>query len=306
MISKIIRRPRIKVSLVSRNYYSTKSPIIEQCPKPEYDTGCTYCEIPKFPKDKPIDFEKNLNGTQVLPWKHLLILSHGCENFEEMPSKIEMIPLSLANELNYNRKMVSPYHPIMISNVTIDDNKEINDLQKNEQLVYLYPDKKIIKFNLKDTKKFIKKYLVPSDEEMKKFKPVYNPFTKLKPTLLSKMKPQDININDAEDTITESKINNDLILICGHMKRDLRCGLLAPILKNEFKKVLQMEKIDCKLGLISHIGGHAYAGNVIYFPRDVERETIWYGRVFPELVQGIVKETIIKGNIIKQLYRGEL
>lgn len=282
---------------ISKRSYSQ---IVERCPAPGYDTGCTFCEIPRFPSDKPIDFAKNLNGTKVLPWKHALIFSHGFEDFNKMPSKIELVPGSLSGEINLlKKKLVSAYHPIMVSNA-LSKYSEIRDLQPNEQLVYLYPDNKKIRFDLKDTKEFIKKYLRPSTEEMSHQEPVYNPFAQPEPQLdLEQQQPANFN---------ETEIDKDLILICGHLARDVRCGLMAPLLKEEFEKVLDKEELTSKIdiGLVSHIGGHAYAGNVIYFPKDKSRKAIWYGRVFPQLVQGIVKETIINGKIIKELYRGDL
>lgn len=67
---------------------------------------------------------------------------------------------------------------------------------------------------------------------------------------------------------------------------------------------------------ISHIGGHAFAGNVvIYIPKQwklrdrnvyspLAGKGIWYGRVEPRHVWGIVEETIQKGRIIEELLRG--
>ena len=84
-----------------------------------------------------------------------------------------------------------------------------------------------------------------------------------------------------------------IILICGHMSRDTRCGILGPILQIEFRKFIAQDIQRCRdragnvvtsiyevgnhpmkhslkhaiVGLISHIGGHAFAGNmVIYLP----------------------------------------
>lgn len=76
--------------------------------------------------------------------------------------------------------------------------------------------------------------------------------------------------------------------------------------------------------MISHIGGHAFAGNVIvYVPPGYCLEDsvgggdcgrisplagmgIWYGRVEPKHVQGIVEETVRKGQILGELWRGGL
>lgn len=137
-----------------------------------------------------------------------------------------------------------------------------------------------------------------------------------------------------------------LVLICGHGGRDARCGLLGPVLKGEFKRMLKFkgvnvaegpvqmeessidqeelghetgdgngEEVQARVGLISHIGGHKFAGNIIiYIPptakiadgksHPLAGSGIWYGRVTPEMVEGIIDETIFKGKIIEDLFRG--
>ncbi|MBE7181324.1 MAG: sucrase ferredoxin, partial [Terriglobus roseus] len=69
------------------------------------------------------------------------------------------------------------------------------------------------------------------------------------------------------------------------------------------------DKPAARVGLISHIGGHKFAGNVIaYVPPSAASVLagcgVWYGRVRPELVEGIVKETVLGGRIIEDLCRG--
>lgn len=140
-----------------------------------------------------------------------------------------------------------------------------------------------------------------------------------------------------------SALQNPLILICGHNSRDSRCGVMGPLLHSEFVRHLselgvkvckdtvypEDERADGKqpaaqVGLISHIGGHKWAGNVIvYLPSmwttggkamlsEGQREKasplagygVWYGRVEPKHVEGIIKETIWGGRVIKELFRG--
>lgn len=55
------------------------------------------------------------------------------------------------------------------------------------------------------------------------------------------------------------------ILICSHMHRDKRCGVTAPLLKDEFDKILKDKGLDvesCADGIAvymtSHIGGKYY------------------------------------------------
>jgi hypothetical protein len=77
-------------------------------------------------------------------------------------------------------------------------------------------------------------------------------------------------------------------------------------------KRLRVSKQRARVGQISHVGGHKFAGNVIiYIPHDevwkchpLAGKGIWYGRVEPWHVEGIIEETIKKGNVIKELFRG--
>jgi len=143
------------------------------------------------------------------------------------------------------------------------------------------------------------------------------------------------NPNKGEYTVRE--LTNPTILICGHASRDSRCGVMGPVLRDEFVRQLKIAGLAAKtsdvaaedqgissvnVGLTSHIGGHKWAGNVIiYFPwnwqlrdwsdtRESSAETslagrgIWYGRVEPKHVQGIVEETLLRGKVIEDLFRG--
>jgi (2Fe-2S) ferredoxin len=142
-------------------------------------------------------------------------------------------------------------------------------------------------------------------------------------------------------------VKDVLVLICGHGGRDARCGVIGPVLKQDFERVLEMQDIGvwngpvvvrgpaeeegrkllgqeekavqagetARVGLISHIGGHKFAGNVIlYVPPGMKladgKESplagcgIWYGRVEPKHVEGIVKETVLGGKVVEDLFRG--
>lgn len=128
-----------------------------------------------------------------------------------------------------------------------------------------------------------------------------------------------------------SDITDVHILICGHNSRDTRCGILGPILQREFEDKLRSSKYKLKepsqdsvhhtrgseatvteseVSQISHIGGHKYAGNVIVYVPPVLKghplagKGVWYGRVEPKHVEGIVKKTIEEGVVIKELFRG--
>lgn len=169
------------------------------------------------------------------------------------------------------------------------------------------------------------------------------------------------------------------MFICGHGGRDKRCGIIGPLLREQFAREFFRRCLDGDVELISHIGGHKFAGNVIiYMPPKVQRPMstwalrrqqreaaeaeeegeegidldeeedvtrlsaqvepaqestqdtqqqpgkrkfksfpttgqlkakldgagIWYGRVGPTQVEGIMGETVANRKIVGELFRG--
>ncbi|KAI5867272.1 Sucrase/ferredoxin-like-domain-containing protein [Durotheca rogersii] len=79
--------------------------------------------------------------------------------------------------------------------------------------------------------------------------------------------------------------------------------------------VAAAEQTTARVGQISHIGGHKYAGNVIIYlpprlrgsdggPHPLAGHGIWYGRIDPKHVEGVIAETIVNGNVIAEHFRG--
>ncbi|EGW33848.1 uncharacterized protein SPAPADRAFT_147985 [Spathaspora passalidarum NRRL Y-27907] len=274
------------LSLIRKRLYSTSWKLVPRCPSPEYDTGCTHCQPTSFPNGLTVNFERELNNTKVVPFKHVLILSHGYTSFDNMPSGITRIHGGLAHYINqFEAEFRNKNHQVQVSNIILSNHKQVLEKfdicgKHEEQLVYVYPDSKIVKFQTKHVGDFVHKYL-----------------------------KQDESCEQAIETCTEYKMEKDLALICGHTLTDARCGILGPLLEDEFLKVLEREDLVDKVevGLVSHIGGHAYAGNVIYFPKecDSSKDMIWYGRVFPKDVQGIVNQTIKNKHILQDLLRSD-
>lgn len=126
-------------------------------------------------------------------------------------------------------------------------------------------------------------------------------------------------------------VKDVMVLICGHGGRDERCGIMGGILREKFRSVLAWdgippaedpplgqggEGVKGRIGLISHIGGHKFAGNVIVYvppgmkaPAGMDKHPlagcgIWYGRVEERHVEGIVRETVWGGKVIGELFRG--
>jgi (2Fe-2S) ferredoxin len=95
------------------------------------------------------------------------------------------------------------------------------------------------------------------------------------------------------------------VLICVHESRDKRCGHVGPLLKQEFDVVLQLKKLSEKVRVFttSHVGGHAFAGNVIVYTA-ADAVGHWYGLVTPCHVSGLVETHILAGQVVKDLWRG--
>ncbi|KAL5611618.1 hypothetical protein BROUX41_000797 [Berkeleyomyces rouxiae] len=141
----------------------------------------------------------------------------------------------------------------------------------------------------------------------------------------------------AEAPVPFTPVSSVMVLICGHKNRDLRCAVYGPALQDAFTHELDTRGIQvlhsppdveasdassstaitARVAMISHIGGHKYAGNVIiYIPPGLRGPDgnkhslagcgIWYGRVDPEHVSGIIQETIINGKVIEKFFRGGL
>jgi (2Fe-2S) ferredoxin len=62
---------------------------------------------------------------------------------------------------------------------------------------------------------------------------------------------------------------------------------------------------NVEIVMVSHIGGHKIAGNVICYTHQGKRG-VWYGLVKSCHCRAIVEETLEKGLIIEPLYRGAM
>ncbi|RPB16204.1 Sucraseferredoxin-like protein, partial [Morchella conica CCBAS932] len=106
-------------------------------------------------------------------------------------------------------------------------------------------------------------------------------------------------------------VDKVLVLICSHMSRDARCGIIAPALMAQFLSVIEARGLGgrVRVGYTSHLSGHKWAGNVVVYlpPGRVGGKGglgVWYGRVGTGEVEGIVDETVVGGRVVGELCRG--
>ena len=93
---------------------------------------------------------------------------------------------------------------------------------------------------------------------------------------------------------------------------------MGPLLQTEFRRAIDRisahNHIAMQVALVSHTGGHKFAGNVIvYIPpgfrtdgemSPLAGQGVWYGRVEPRHVEGILAETVGRGRVVGDLVRG--
>ena len=99
------------------------------------------------------------------------------------------------------------------------------------------------------------------------------------------------------------------VFVCAHARRDKRCGVCGPALIDSLRSGVEGRG---KAGAVtvhacSHVGGHAYAGNVLVFaPRAGGQEIVgdWFGYVAPGDVDALLDTRIAGGAIIPKLWRG--
>ncbi|KAK9712605.1 hypothetical protein K7432_007048 [Basidiobolus ranarum] len=235
------------------------------------ESDCIACENPceehkQYPNYLKIDREKSLEGT-VKPYFKQLLISTGKHDW---PERIEEVEGSLPAEIA--KRISSRKGPRVI--VTNTSRPIPKGLKEGNHEVIILPSNKLVRnVNLENLDCFLDTYVYSEEQHMEEF--------------------------EVENLPEE----HGFILICSHRRRDKRCGVTAPILKEEFHRILLEKELQDKVEvlLVSHIGGHKFAGNVIIYPVGV-----WYGRVKSCHVKAIVEKTLLDEHIIEELYRGRL
>ncbi|CAG8446262.1 10192_t:CDS:2 [Gigaspora rosea] len=253
---------------ISISDISSKNPcIVCQNPCPTH---------PSYPSNLKFDLTSPLKDT-IQPYIRHVIISTGKSDWEKI---IELNQGSLASELSKYR--------IMITNCSRSNTQFSLFNWGNDVLIF--PDNLLIRnVSVKHAKEFYNQFLLNQQNKSIEIK---------------ESDTRNYNIIKFEKDEIPYKA---VILICSHKRRDIRCGVAGPLLKNEFEKVLKDMKLDLKSngnnGVAVYLSSHHFAGNVIIYRNN---QGIFYGRVTPCHVRMIVEKTVIGGKVIKELYRGSM
>ncbi|KAI5461497.1 Sucrase/ferredoxin-like-domain-containing protein [Mariannaea sp. PMI_226] len=304
---------------------------VETCPEPT----CGCAPMPEMPEGLPLDREGPLKGAIATYAEHVLV----CTGNHDWPSRIEEensgdnLAADLKELFGRGGTYSDPFHHISVLNSSFPSSVPPRP-EVQSTSAYLLPSFKYVPFlprvSFDSVQALAKGFLLP-----KTLHPMHDGLSPIHRDRLTRKEAYQGLLLGVQD------VNDVLVLICGHTGRDARCGIVAPVLKNEFEEKLRgeglevlegavpiqldevlqvegngqhIEKTTARVGMISHIGGHKFAGNVIiYLPPGLKigdqkhplaGNGIWYGRVEPKNVEGIVKETILKGNVVEDMFRG--
>ncbi|EPS40671.1 hypothetical protein H072_5458 [Dactylellina haptotyla CBS 200.50] len=299
-----------RASSSSASYNASQIPGIENCP-------CSADIHTPGAEGLEIDHTSPISGVITRHYRHVLIHT-GTNNW---PSRIESDDKSVAAKLKslISRRglFVDPFYPILVTNASFPAKGDIKN--DSSVTISIFPEGieiPSIPNTIDGFKSLVTSFLLPPSETWLK--------TRTDPS-----------------SFTTRKITKPVILACSHGSRDERCGILGPAIAQAFERALEKQggesKAEAIVGEISHIGGHKFAGNIIIHlpaehklskainsaavagspgldllgrfvktkPSQSEGGTaIWYGRVMPNHVEGIIENTLKGGRIIKELLRG--
>lgn len=101
------------------------------------------------------------------------------------------------------------------------------------------------------------------------------------------------------------------VLLCSHGKRDKRCGVTAPLMRNALNIELRHHELyrdfddDTPGGIrvlfVNHVGGHKFAANALIYQNN--GMALMLARVRPEYAKTLVEKTILQNIVIPELVR---
>ncbi|KHO00352.1 FMI1 protein [Metarhizium album ARSEF 1941] len=239
-----------------------------------------------MPKGFDIDFKSNLNGAIPGYAEQVLV----CTGRDDWPSRIEdefdgdNLAADLKELFGRGGRYSDPFHHISVVNSSFPSSVPPRP-ELHCTSAYLLPSFKYIPFlpriSFDSVEALAKGFLLP--EKLHSAHDGLSPIHRDRLTRKAAYQGLLPGVRDVGDV---------LVLICGHGGRDARCGIMGPVLRDEFEEKLAREDFNvltspvevdltigdaagmegavprknvARVGLISHIGGHKFAGNVIVY-----------------------------------------
>ncbi|KAI5287741.1 hypothetical protein KEM54_005774 [Ascosphaera aggregata] len=278
-------------------------PVLSSCPE-------TQCDCASMPEGLDIDRQQLLNGTMAA-YSQQVLISTGRSNWT---SRIEddgvdegwgELTRGLKRLLGRGGRYMDPYNNVLITASNLTASPSSNEAIASALVLPSFNYIPSISTDEATMDAFVRAFLLPES--------LHRGYASMPAEIRATIQLRDKAMEEHFPSIRKMT-NSPVVLICGHGGRDQRCGIMGPLLQQEFAHVLERKGFQIShspvdqgghacIGQISHIGGHKYAGNVIiYVPpsykgsgNQLAGAGIWYGRVQPKHVDGIVNATILEG-----------
>lgn len=276
-----------------------------------------YCESinADLPKDKHLDHSIELPNMVPEYKKHVLLVSPKDEGYApewrtSWQSKLELNPkwpYSSIGILKDHLKHSVEGSGILVNALSMVSGSITSPEREDRRLhFYVIPDMKLYKITEHQIEGFAH-FLGGGKSTSLNF----NDF--LKGADNANIESAETNPESSNETpkFEYENVIRDWVLICGHQQRDPRCGIICEDLLKEIKLKSLCE--DRNIGIISHIGGHKYAGNIILYnhagfsdnSKGYRVDSLWFGRVLPPNLEMLL-QSIDGYKIPRQFYRGGL
>jgi len=105
----------------------------------------------------------------------------------------------------------------------------------------------------------IDKVSVEHDETLQNLPPVFHDHSKFEKEVTVRSVEDLKRLSGLRLLPLDPKLRH--FFVCSHMERDARCGCVGPVLAEE---IVKMQHPQAKVMLTSHVGGHQFAGNIMY------------------------------------------
>ncbi|KAJ2990702.1 hypothetical protein NUW58_g2819 [Xylaria curta] len=254
---------------------------VPRCPSPT----CECADTPEMPEGLPIDYKGKLDGLISNYAEQVLI----CTGRNDWSSRIEdensgdNLAADLKELIGRGGIYSDPFHNISVLNSSFPSSMSRRpEIQTTS--AYLLPSFKYVPFlprvSFESVQALVKGYLLPE-----KLHPMNDGLPQIHKDRLRRKDAYRHLLHGVRD------VDDVLVLICGHGGRDMRCGVMGPVLQAEFERQLPRAGVEvlhgplidesvsapalpgtggekpptARIGLISHIGGHKFAGNIIVY-----------------------------------------
>lgn len=253
--------------------------------------------------------------------KHVLVLSPQNKNADDLEwmthwqSKMELNPVwpySIIADLKTHLQHTKFGSDILVNAISMHSGSLAVPSRdpKEKAHVFVIPDMKLYKISPQDIPSFAHFLGGGQTRKAANHKLSFTDFLKGADNIVNQVEmvpePGNANYKFPYEVCTR-----DWILICGHNQRDRRCGILGKKLIEEVSaKRLHHDK---NVALISHIGGHKFAGNLILYKYEGinpktnggKLDALWFARVSPPNLTVLLEHVNVE-KIPQEYYRGGL